>query len=152
MRKVGTEIVRVMALVALMLMVQACCNVRTANGGVVEPVSDPVAEPVTAPVGEPEPFPDADGAAGCAEFQEIACCTAMTPECLQCAEKAARARETWESRCGGGAIEPVPDVFDCTQPAPLVPCCRALLPRCTECTARNRSVENAWRQQCEKAE
>jgi hypothetical protein len=78
-----------------------------------------------------------------------ACCLAMTPQCMACADSGRAAKAAFDFACFGEA-EAVPEAFDCASPPPLTPCCKALTPRCLDCAAKNRFVGDTYRKQCGK--
>ncbi len=82
-------------------------------------------------------------------FPAKACCLAMSPQCLACADRGREAKAAFDYACFG-ETEAVPEAFDCASPPPLTPCCRALTPRCLDCAAKNRFVGDTYRKQCGK--
>lgn len=76
-----------------------------------------------------------------------ACCLALTPECMRCADEGRQLKAAFDFACFG-ATEPMPEVVDCSVPPPLTPCCKALLPKCLDCVAKNRYLAELHRAQC----
>jgi hypothetical protein len=78
-----------------------------------------------------------------------ACCLALTPECLKCAEDGQAQKAAFDYACFG-ETSPVPVTADCSAPPPLTPCCKALLPKCLDCVAKNRYLAALHAEQCGK--
>jgi hypothetical protein len=74
-----------------------------------------------------------------------------SPGSNDCAEAAAT-EPVGQCQPSGPPVEPIPTVFDCAAPAPLVPCCKALLPGCIACAERNRETEARWLAACKPSE
>lgn len=122
------------------VLVGACCSSQRAPAP--EPTGNAVVAEPQGPVAVlPEPTHD------CSAPPQRACCMAMTPACIACADAGRAELAQWQLHCGVDN-EPLPASFDCRAPPPLTPCCRALLPKCTRCVERNRAIEEAYRAQC----
>ena len=80
-------------------------------------------------------------------IQPKACCLAMSPECLRCAEEGRAAKAAFDFACFGETT-PMSVVADCSAPPPLTPCCKALIPKCLDCVAKNRYQAELHRAQC----